>query len=353
MIKSRKVIANYNCIPQHSLVPESIRPDVRTTGLALESAGHPIVMACDEAYAMPLATTLRSMVESNRSGRQLEIFVLTSRFSTGKKQKVLHSLPPGSASVRWIPVELASFENFSTQPYISTMTYARLLLPYVFPDSVSKILYIDADLLVLSDLMPLWEIDLEGAVLGAVVDTFSEAHSRRLRLGDRKSLKLEIDGSTGVCDYFNAGVLLVDLQRWRQERISERALQYMVEHPQALLSDQDALNAVCVDGWKTLDVRWNLQDHDLDGYARMRPQQRPSIIHFAGRQKPWNATTLNVNAGFYDAFRSRTEFSRTPREKARDAVQHSWVCIKRFLKQYTFISLIHNYLKRSRTGDHA
>ena len=86
-------------------------------------------------------------------------------------------------------------------------------------------------------------------------------------------------------------------------------------------------------------------------------EQRPSIVHFSGRRKRWLASTLDVNAGFYDAYRSRTQFARKPREKTRDAVLHSWAWSwawsKRFLKQYKLISLVYKFLTRSRSADRA
>ena len=64
----------------------------------------------------------------------------------------------------------------------------------------------------LRELNPLWEIDLEGAALGAVVDTFSKDHSRRLQLPVHlKASKSDVNSVTSACEYFNAGVLLVDL----------------------------------------------------------------------------------------------------------------------------------------------
>jgi len=355
MIKKTKDTLQRFRAPQDLAGIDSALLNGGTKGWASPRESHPIVLTCDENYAMPLATTLRSMVEANRTGACLELFVLTSGFSDGKRRQVLESLPSGSVALRWVPVGLSSFKEFSTQPYISTMTYARLLLPHIFPDTVSKVLYLDADVLVLDDLSLLWEIDLEGAVLGAVIDTYSRAHTERLGL----KANLSDPGpdrarSRGVCEYFNAGVLLIDLRRWRQERVSERAIQYLMEHPQALLSDQDALNVVSVGGWKELDLRWNFQDHDPAGYSRIRPQGGlPAIIHFAGRYKPWDPSSLNLGADVYDAFRSRTQFARTPRDRLRDAGRHCWAWLKHCLKRYRLMGFIYGVFTHKQAADQA
>jgi lipopolysaccharide biosynthesis glycosyltransferase len=311
--------------------------------LQLPHGSHPVVMACDDSYAMPLATAFRSMAETNRSGRCLDIVVLTSQFSPQIKQKVLNSLPSDSAIVHWVPVDLALFQQFSTRDYISKMTYARLLLPYFFSDSVSRILYLDADLLVVDDLAPLWDMDLEGACLAAVVDTDAQAHGERLE-ANRKHIMPGPDPESRMCEYFNAGVLLIDLPSWRNKQISERALQHMIANPHSLLADQDALNVACEGRWKQLDARWNLQNHPPVGYLKIRPEQRPAIIHFAGKWKPWNPVSLSADASFYDAFRNRTEFARTLRDRARDATQRGCARLKRFLRRYKVAHVIYRHV---------
>lgn len=324
------------------------------TGLE-SSSGHPIVLACDEAYAMPLSTTLRSLVEANRNNAPLDVFILTpKKFSSCVKEKVLRSLPQGSSvTIMWVPVDLASFKDFSIQSYASTMAYARLLIPYIFSEAVTKVLYLDVDILVLGELDPLWETDLEGVAIGAVVDTFSKDNAKRLQLSAQVTVSMsDANSAPPECDYFNSGVLLINLPRWRQEQISERALQYLVQNPQNLLMDQDALNVVYAGRWKQLDVRWNLQTHDPRGYSQIPVEEWPSIVHFAGKYtKPWLASNLNVNAGFFDAYRRRTQFARKPHEKVCDAVLHCWAWSRSFLKRYKLISFVYNFLTRPRNAN--
>ena len=315
------------------------------TVMIRERLSCPIVLACDEAYAMPLATALRSLVEANPGQAELELHVLTSEFSASARQKVLNSLPVGSVSIRWLPVDLQVFREFSTPDYISKMTYARLMIPYMFPENVQRILYLDADILVLGQLGPLWAVDLEGTVVGAVVDVHSPTHVNRLGLC--ASLR---QGDSGAevplaINYFNAGVLLIDLPRWRQERISENALEYLLKHPETSLSDQDALNVACCGKWKELDARWNYYNHPRLGYGETQTEQWPSIVHFIGRYKPWAAATLSDNAAFYNNFRNRTEFFLTRYEITCHTVQRGWARLKRVLRQLGVKSLVDSCFK--------
>jgi lipopolysaccharide biosynthesis glycosyltransferase len=288
----------------------------------------PVVLACDEGYAMPLATALRSIVEANRKGWPLDFHVLSDGFSEDTRKKVSDSLPNGSGSIRWVYADLGLFEEFSTMPYISKMTYARFLIPRIFPETVSRVLYLDADLLVLEDLERLWGTDLKGAVVGAVLDGLDQ----RIKSGE-----LGLEEVPHVRDYFNAGVLLIDLDRWRKERISERALEYLNQHPRSPYSDQDALNVVCDGLWKKLDPRWNFQNHLGKRLSNMGAEERPGIVHFVWRFKPWDIGTLSVNAFFYDLFRSRTCFARTPREILWDTLQRDWSRLKGLLGRSAFL----------------
>src|SRR6202008_1736339 len=102
------------------------------------------VFACDAGYAMPLATTLRSIVAANRRVCPLQVYILSHGFSENLKTKIIDSLPNESCSICWAPVDLAAFAGFSTLRHISTMTYARLLIPSILPEGVPRALYLDA-----------------------------------------------------------------------------------------------------------------------------------------------------------------------------------------------------------------
>jgi lipopolysaccharide biosynthesis glycosyltransferase len=287
----------------------------------------PMVFACDDAYAMPLATVLRSIVEANTNAWPCEFHVLTDSISADNQERIFKSLPSGSASIRWVNVDINSFNKFQTLGHISKITYARLLMPYVFPEAVSKVLYLDADTLVLDNLQPLWEADLHGLAVGAVLDPIVLGHIKRPEPG--------WENIPRVRDYFNAGVLLIDLKRWRELRVSEKAVEYLQAHPESPFSDQDALNVACDGLWTKLDPRWNfLGCYKGKKLSQLSAEALPSIVHFVTYDKPWNAGLLNINAEFYDVFRSRTYFARTPLDKQRDAILSGWIRLKRTLKSW-------------------
>jgi len=308
------------------------------SGVSLKRANCPVVLACDKSFAMPLATALKSMVDANRNSWPLETHLLVDGCSRSLRQKISDSLPKESASIRWVDVDLDSLRGFRTTAEIPAAAYARLLMPRIFTDNVRRVLYLDADVLVLDDLRPLCNMDLEGAVLGAVLDRLDPKLKRGMP---------GLEATPHVADYFNSGVLLIDLDRWRKERISERAFDYLTQHPRQMFPDQDALNFACDGLWKKLDPRWNFQGHYETNLSDLPPEQRPGIIHFATSRKPWDPSTHHPNAGFYDAFRSRTRFARTAPEKLWDSAKGGWSSLKGALKRRTFVQII-----RSRVASH-
>lgn len=277
---------------------------------------------------MPLATAIRSIVEANRTSWPLEIYILSNGFAESAKRKIVDSQPVGSCSIHWAPVDLAGFAGFSTLPHISTMAYARLLIPSVLPAEVSRALYLDADILVLDDLAPLCALDLEGAVVGAVLDKRLDA---QIKLGNTSIGGLPLPR---VRDYFNDGVMLIDVEKWRSGRIPEKAMEYLERCPNTVYGDQDALNFACDGVWGKLGLRWNYYQIDLEKpLSEIAVPQLPAIVHFHGWSKPWDPSTLNLNAGFYDGFRSRTLFARTLSEKLGSVPTVFWSQLKRVLKR--------------------
>jgi lipopolysaccharide biosynthesis glycosyltransferase len=306
-----------------------------------ERAIGPIVLACDAAYGMPLATAIRSIVEANSAYWPLEFYVLTNGLSERTRTRVVCSLPTDSALLRWISVDLERFQGYSTAPYISAMTYARLLIPRAFPESVSRVLYVDCDLLVLDDLAPLWCTDLQGAVVGAVLDGLD---------AQIKANKPGLETLPRVREYFNAGVLLIDLDRWRAERIAENALDYLIRHPQSRFSDQDALNVACDGRWRRLDVRWNFQGHLYQRIGDIAPNELPGIVHFIDSAKPWIPSSLSANAEFYDEFRRRTLFARSGSDIRWDTARRGWSLLKRRVRKSDLWNAVGGGRVRPRTS---
>ena len=272
-----------------------------------------VVYACDGQYAMQLATAMRSLADSNVSSWPIKVFALASDVDRDVQLAVEESLPSGAIELVWSPVVLDAFKAYTTLPHVSQATYARLLMPVLLPPEIRRVLYLDSDTLVLGSLADLWSVELDGMAVGAVPDALIADPRLGLMSNERwtTALPSHLDSAYGVKNYFNAGVLLADLNEWRSRQITQRAIEFLERNPQSPFSDQDALNVACAGSWKVLDRQWNFQQHlalALDGVPE---EQRPTIVHFVAGAKPWLPSVRHPCAALYDAIRTKTRFARS------------------------------------------
>lgn len=174
-----------------------------------------------------------------------------------------------------------------TRQYPNREMYYRLLAPYLLPGDLKRILYLDPDILAINPLRPLWETAMEGRLFAAA------AHTGKTELANNVN-KLRL--GTGQ-DYYNSGVLLMDLEAGRRE-ISPREIFYFVEQHgrELLLPDQDILNALYGERILPLeDVLWNYGARNYSNYLLRSGGQcdmdwvmeHTAILHFCGKEKPW------------------------------------------------------------------
>jgi lipopolysaccharide biosynthesis glycosyltransferase len=251
-----------------------------------------IVFAADANYAMPLSVAICSAARSCDASQRIIFTVLHDNFDSDLQRRVQASLAStgrSSATINWIQTAADSLSQLTiANGYLTQMTYARLLIPQVLGIDVSRALYLDCDIVVLEDISALWETNLDDKVIGAVKDHIGTVSSPRGLLNYR-----ELGMSPGA-KYFNAGVLLIDLDKWRLNKISERAFNYVHSYRDVIqMEDQEALNAVLYGAWKELPIQWNWQIE----YKKQRERTLPSteravaekrnIVHFTTAEKPW------------------------------------------------------------------
>lgn len=246
-------------------------------------------IACniDSNYVRHCAVTLVSLFENNR-GEEFSIHILASGLSTEEEQ-ILTGLTRcyGNRTFFYEP-DPSLLEGFTVRMFskrISMATYYRCILSELLPANISKLLYLDCDTVVLSDIRPFWNIPMEGIGIVAVEDMGCREESRY------ETLKYPMEDS-----YFNAGVLLINLDFWRKYGVSRACIDYFHRYPERILfNDQDLLNSV-LHGHKLLaDPKWNVQDafYRRSWQSGDAWQERlsdallhPSILHFTNR-KPW------------------------------------------------------------------
>lgn len=294
-----------------------MKPSAQEGGIprvVLDPGAVPVVLASDEAFAPKLGVCLESMAENADRNRRYEVVILHSGFSPGVMDRIrlqmrrfpnfkVHFVDPAPL-LR--DVRLRKYKHNA----ISLETYYRFLIADILPES-PKVLYLDSDLVVLGDLADLFAFDLGGRTVGAardpeIVGDMSSPGSNFLRyatgfLGMRNPL-----------GYFQAGVLVLDLERMRAAFPAAR----LVEAASAKVyryNDQDILNQFCEGDVAYLPLAWNCLT-DCGGVrtpiiarapeavrAEYEAARRsPLIVHYAGKVKPWNERGSDYAHLFWD-----------------------------------------------------
>jgi lipopolysaccharide biosynthesis glycosyltransferase len=260
-----------------------------------------ILCACDETYVPHTATMLYSLLKHNASVR-VHLFHSSIALRTLKKLNSFVLRHGGTlVCYQMIPGE---FEDFRVDGWASIANYYRLSAPRVIPKDIHKILYLDSDLMVRQSLNDLWNTDLTGHGLAAVTD-----------LGEK--LRAEELGLPVGSKYFNSGVLLVNLEFWRQHDAYKKLITFIRKSPEQLKYwDQDALNVTFANRWIELPLRWNVQ-HDVDNDYGI---PAPAIAHFCGEIKPWHRATYRIERE-YRKYRGKTPWPRY-KPNRRDPFSH-------------------------------
>ena len=268
-----------------------------------------VVLAADENFAIPLAVTIRSALENLAPDRLLRIFILDGGIRDATKQRLLRSWPADRYHLEWIRVDASALENLPVSGHINVLSYYRLLVPRVLPADVQRVIYLDADLIVRSDLGTLWDCDFAGNLCLAAQDVSAPYLDAALMLPNYQQCALYLSSANPVPNfrglglaadamYFNAGVMLIDLDACRNADVTRECLECLEKYREHVLWwDQYALNIVLAGRWGALDVRWNQGAHafrypsweqsPLNRQTFEQLRAAPFIVHFTTRDKPW------------------------------------------------------------------
>lgn len=243
-----------------------------------------VIFCTDGKYAQHLGVTLVSLLSNNPENQFLITIVAGKRKQAWESGLTKIAATYGNASIQFKTFDLRRVASLRTDHHLTVAIYVRLFLTEFFDESVSKALYLDSDLVVRRDISPLWNTDIGSYALAAV--------------RDHPASRCLLEPPIPPKRYFNSGVLLVNLDRWRRSGAPEHLIQFAEKHRSKLLShDQDVLNGVYSSETYLLGLEWNFQARYADCTADelwMKPEEfagardNPAIIHFSTKYKPWN-----------------------------------------------------------------
>lgn len=266
-----------------------------------------LVCVTDANYAPHLAVLLKS-IEANKGAERVRVHAILDGVDAALLAQIRSTVP----GLDILDYNVAGHVALDLPPvmHISRATYLRLIMPEVLPPKIDRVLYLDIDMVVTQSLWPLWQSDLQGRPFAAVEDHNLLAEDLAERFG------LPHEGR-----YFNAGMLLIDMQAERTIGYLGQALERLQSNPDAYpFADQDALNEVLWKNWTPVDSTWNYQRAFVNGGKVYKANKTgdahlPGILHFTERWKPWKSDEWHPYAWLYWKYLRHTPFFAEMRER--------------------------------------
>ena len=238
----------------------------------------PIFLASDDNYMPFVAVTLHSIIENASRDYDYTVKILHSGVSQDNVDKIM-KYEDENFHIEFVDVKnLLSdvMERLHTRIYYTQTTYYRLFIASMYPQ-YDKILYIDCDVIVRGDISKLYNIDIGDNLVGATTDQFV-LNAPYLYPYVTKAL-----GFSHVTDYFNAGVLIMNLDQFRKQNFEEKFCDLLSKY-KFIVQDQDYLNILCKGQVKYISGMWDKMPCKEDSKL-----EDIHLIHYNLIWKPWHA----------------------------------------------------------------
>jgi lipopolysaccharide biosynthesis glycosyltransferase len=245
-----------------------------------------LAIAFDQGYAQPFFALLHSIFENNK-GVEFTIHSIVHDISENEKNKISAYCKEFNSNILFYEINFEENAQLVLLHKWTSAVYYRLYFPQLVKSE--KLLYLDADTLVIGRLEPLYHTEMGRYPIAAVDDNYVMNHP-------------EI-GIEGEGNYFNSGVMLINVPEWRNQAITEKVLRFLKEHAEKIkFVDQDGLNAVLKDNWLKLDWKYNVIYSRIPKEVSKRVLdqfiQDKVIIHFT-LERPWNRLCKNRFRNLY------------------------------------------------------
>ena len=250
-----------------------------------------IVTLSDEHYVQHLSVMLVSLFENNQNHVVNVFAIIPKDMPEAILMKIRTSVKGFERNLHFCKIERNTVDELPVFGYLTTAAYYRYFIGEILPKDIHKVIYLDPDIIVRGDIGELWRACLGNSVVGAVPDSAMTSPELYLKL--QRKLGLRPDAP-----YFNSGVLLVDLDRWRETGVGLDAFQFARDQTDRMtFTEQCGLNWALRDRWMPLPECWNLQtgmvarirwgfmDYTRDAKKRARAAK---IVHFTANSKPWH-----------------------------------------------------------------
>lgn len=233
-----------------------------------------VCFACNENYRKGLWVAAGSLLRSNRE-HDIVIHILDGGLSASSIHQLrrIATRVHSRHEIHLHAFDESVFAGATLGPGTSHLTYARLLVGSLLPE-IPRVIYLDVDILILGDLIDIWDATSENTVIAGVQDFIVQ------QLGD--DCPWPITPEEFSRPYMNGGLLRIDLDRWRKLDLEEKALRLLSRDPTVCqFWDQTILNYLCRGRIHCLSRRYNRPPERLEEISG------GGVLHYLAPEKPW------------------------------------------------------------------
>lgn len=209
-----------------------------------------VMYLCNDAYAYIAGISMLSLIENNRDVDYIHFFLVGDAISDENKIKLLQTVNRMNRELTILEkpdIKALMGCNVETHWWIENV-FSRVFLGEVFKDfpDIKRLIYIDCDTLVVGGIKDLWDIDLGDKLGAGVLEAMGNLHKKAI--GIRKQ-----------DPYFNAGMFLIDLDKWRSENYDKKAGDFIRKmNGKIEYADESVLNGITAASMKSISPKYNL-----------------------------------------------------------------------------------------------
>ncbi len=258
----------------------------------------PIFFAVDDEYVPFLAVALQSLVENSKKENYYLIKILYTNI-TDENQEKIKKYESENINIEFVCLSYyinKVKDKLYTRDYYSKTTYFRLFIPDLYPQ-FDKVLYLDSDIVILSDIADLYNVDMGDNLLAAVPDDVIQTIEVFREYAEK------VVGVATYKNYFNAGILLMNLDELRKFKFQEKFLYLLEKVKFSVAQDQDYLNRLCKGRVKLLENTWDRMPIGGDIINR----DELHLIHYNLAFKPWHFEDILYKEYFWQ-YAEKTEY---------------------------------------------
>lgn len=274
-----------------------------------------ILYQSDDNYAVYMGVSICSLLENNKLAEAISIYIVDDSISSKNKKMLLDMVKSYSRELIFVSGDVVLKNREITDVFAyagmrkNTHSYLKLFLDKIMPDCSGRVIYIDCDTAVTGDIQELTTLDMGQKTIGMVKDSLIT--------------KSKISVGLEECDdYYNSGIIVVDIDKWRERRCSTRILEHIKNVRVYGTVDQDVLNVELKGEIFTLPIKYNLQPlhmvypvelynkvyiHKATYYSREEIEDAvnsPGIVHYLRYmgESPWNLNNMHPATSIFDKY---------------------------------------------------